>query len=106
MAKQDNSTKIKKFSLAKQERHADLEIKMLEIKEKQKELEEWEKRRIDNEFTRTSIEKVTSLCLLLESVNIDENRTVFSSELFYKPSFNEQERLAIRKKILSLMDQL
>lgn len=60
---------------------------------------------IENNSTESNVDKVTSLLLLLESMIIDEEKTTFGSEPYYKPVFSETERKKIKNKIMSIIEK-
>ena len=83
-------------TLNEQERKAELQFIKLEIAEKKSQI-------IDTE-ERTKIEKVNSLRWLLESLTIDEERTVLGSEPVFKSVFNEAQQIKIRQKAMKIVD--
>jgi len=91
--------------LADEEKRADIELKKLEAKENTLRLKVWEKRKLDNEDNKTNVEKMNSLRLLLESITVDEERTIIGSEPIFKPVFSENERRHIKAKMLLLMER-
>ncbi len=59
---------------------------------------------MDEKFMR--IISVGWLSGLLTDVTIDEDRTIFGSEPFYKPAFSAHNRKIIEQKVMDLIKQL
>ena len=91
--------------LADEEKRADIELKKLQAKEKTLQLEDWQKRKLTNEDNKTNVDKMNSLRWLLESITIDEERTIMGSEPIFKPVFSDVEKQKIKAKMMLLMER-
>ncbi len=96
-----NNTSI----LADEEKRVDIDLKKLSVKEKTRQLEEWQSREIANNENKTLVEQINSLRNLLESITIDSEKTILGSEPVWGQVFNETETQKIKEKIMQLIDK-
>ncbi|MCX7743021.1 MAG: hypothetical protein N2167_00505 [Flavobacteriales bacterium] len=99
-------TSKRSTNLQEEEKRINLELKKLEAAEKKAQIEDWEKRKLDDNEAKTLIEKIETLRRLLESVQVDEEKTIIGSENRLKNVFTEEETWCIKNKLFQLMAKM
>lgn len=98
------TTRSKSFQ--QEEKQINLELKKLEAAEKRAQIEDWEKRKLDDNEAKTLIEKIETLRRLLESVQVDEENNIIGSDNRLKNVFSEEETWSIKHKLFQLITKL
>jgi hypothetical protein len=93
-------------TLLQEEKRINLELKKLEAAEKRAQIEDWEKRKLDDTEAKTLIEKIETLRRLLESVQVDEERSIIGSDTRLKNVFSEEEEWSIKHKLFQLIAKM
>jgi len=84
----------------------ELQLKRLEIEERQRNLEYNQSLRLKCEEDRLNLDKIGTLNFLLTSAIVDLDRTIIGSESAVKPVFVGMEEDIIRMKILEIVERL
>lgn len=91
----------------------DVRQKLVNVTEKEKFINKWEDARIKNDSDRLNSEKerlnIDKLFLLNHMINssiMDEEKTVFGSEPFFKNTYDEKERYILKGKIFDLIKKI
>lgn len=87
-------------------REVDLELKRLEVKEKNLQLDDWIKKKLLIQIHETEITKIHLLMMALSIAIINEDKTVFGSEPVYKNAFNEAEADRLKQKIFEMIKKI
>jgi hypothetical protein len=95
-----------KQSIEEQEKHLQLKLKKLELKERNYQLGAGLKQKSRDEQDRINIEKLQVLQYLISASMIDESKSILGSEGVYKPVFIEEEMWILKSKILELVKLL
>ncbi len=95
-----------KLSIEEQEKHVQLKLKKLELKERSFQISEGMQQKIKDDKDRIVIEKLQVLHYLISASMIDESKSILGSENVEKPVFIEEEMWILKGKILELVKQL
>lgn len=88
------------------EQKVDIQKKRLEIWKEKMNLEIIEKRKVEIEENRLHLDKIARLSHMISDFTIDEERTLFASEPFLKPTFTGKERNVLQTKLFELLKEL
>lgn len=62
--------------------------------------------RLLNDCDKTTVEKIVALRMILESNNVDSERTLLGSEPLFEPIVSRAEAKKIKEKLFQLIEQL
>ena len=84
----------------------EIQLKRVEIEERQRTIEYNQSTRLKCEEDRLNFDKIGALNFLLTSANVDVDRTIIGSEPAVKPIFTGEEEEIIRMKLLEIVSRL
>ena len=102
-----NLTVSEKKTAAKKELELlEIQLKRIELEERQRGLEYNQSLRMKCEEDRLNLDKINVLNYLLSSTNVDMDRTIIASESMHKPVYTGWEEEVIRMKLLEIVGRL